>query len=190
MSVRKKKIALGLSGASGAPYFLRLLDRLEARDDVELHLLASEGGIRVLRQETDLNWPIPGTGIKKVHTNKNIGSCLAAGSYDLDAFVVIPCSMNTLGAIAAGLAQTLIYRCAGVQLKEGRRLILVPRETPLSLISLRAMVTLREAGAVIMPAMPAFYHHPKTVDDLVDTLVDRILDHLHIDDPQIKRWNP
>ncbi|CAM2064912.1 Flavin prenyltransferase UbiX [Sulfidibacter corallicola] len=186
----RRKIALALTGASGAPYFLRCLERLRGRDDVELHLVASEGGKRVLHDELGMKWSEVETRGCIVHPLKNIGASIASGSFGLEALVVVPCSMSTLSAISVGLAENLVHRAAAVQLKESRRLILVPRETPLSLINLRAMVTLREAGAVIMPASPGFYQQPETVTDLVDTVVDRIIDHLQLADETIFRWNP
>lgn len=185
-----KKIALALTGASGAPYFLRLLERLRARADVEGHLLASEGGKRVLWEESGVKWADIETGGFTIHANRDIGANLASGSYRLDALAVVPCSMNTISAAACGLAGNLILRTAAVQLKEGRKLIVVPREAPLSLINLKAMTTLCEAGAVLLPAMPGFYHHPATIGDLVDSVVDRILDHLGLEDEAIRRWNP
>jgi 4-hydroxy-3-polyprenylbenzoate decarboxylase len=185
-----KHIALAFSGASGAPYFQRLVERLGEREDVTLHLVISEGGKRVLAAEADQDWREVIQERFEVHTNKNIGASIASGSFRLDALVVVPCSMNTLAAIAYGLAGNLIQRAAAVQLKERRKVILVPRETPLSLLNLRAMTTACEAGALILPAMPSYYHNPKTVTDLVDTVVDRVIDHLDLEDPTVKRWNP
>ncbi len=190
MSSKHQKIALALSGASGVPYFLRLLERLRRHPGLELHLVASEGGRRVLAEESNLKWPLPDTEDLVTHANKNIGASIASGSFDLAALVVIPCSMHTVSAISMGLADNLIQRCAAVQLKESRRLILVPRETPLSLINLRAMTMVKEAGAVLLPASPGFYHKPETIEDLLDTVVDRVLDHIDIEDLHIKRWNP
>lgn len=184
------KIAVAMTGASGAPYFLRLLERLRDRDELELHLLISEGGRRVLQEEVGVKWPPPQAEGLVVHGNKNIGASIASGSFSLHAMVIIPASTNTVSALAYGLAANLIHRCAAVQLKEDRKLIVVPRETPLSLPNLRALTALKEAGAVIMPASPGFYHNPQTIVDLVDTVVDRVLDHLDIEDPKIKRWNP
>jgi 4-hydroxy-3-polyprenylbenzoate decarboxylase len=185
-----RKIALALSGASGAPYFTRLLQRLAQRPEVELHLVASDGGRRVLLEESGVKWSALDKGDAVVHANADIGASPASGSFRLDALVVVPCSVHTLCAVATGLADNLILRCAAVQLKERRDLIMVLRETPLSLPALRAMVALNQAGGVVMPASPGFYHRPQTVTDLVDTVVDRILDHLHIEDNTIKRWNP
>lgn len=183
-------IALAFSGASGAPYFQRLVQRLGERDDITLHLVITEGGKRVLAAEADQDWRDVIEERYQIHTNKNIGASIASGSFQLKALVVVPCSMNTLAAIAHGLASNLIQRAAAVQLKERRKLILVPRETPLSLLNLRAMTTACEAGALLLPAMPSYYHKPQTVTDLVDTVVDRVIDHLDLPDPDIKRWNP
>ncbi len=185
-----KNLALALTGASGAPYYLRLLERLQAWPELRLHLLCSQGGRRVLAEEcgqrfADLNPPNA-----VVHDVKNIGASIASGSFPLDAMIILPASQNTVSAIAAGLAHTLILRAAAVQLKERRTLILVPREAPLSLINLRALTAVAEAGALVLPASPAFYHQPQTVTDLLDTVVDRVLDHAGVHDPQIKRWNP
>lgn len=188
------RLALGLTGASGIPYFVRLLERLRSRSDVELHLVSSEGGKRVLADEANLKWQDlvaeDADGAPVVHAFRNIGASLASGSFRLDAMVIIPCSMNTLSAVSLGLADNLITRAAAVQLKEGRKLILVPRETPLSLPNLRAMVAAREAGAVILPASPGFYHRPETIDGLVDTVVDRVLDQLNLADEAVRRWDP
>lgn len=188
--VSPKRIALAMTGASGGLYFLRLLARLLMRDDVEGHLMISEGGRRVLWEESGLKWADMDTGHFALHANKDIGASVASGSNPLDALVVVPCSMNTLGSMAWGISNNLILRTAAVQMKENRCIILVPRETPLSLVHLRAMVALREAGTMILPAMPGFYHQPKSIEDLVDTVVDRILDHLGLADSAIKRWEP
>lgn len=185
-----KHIALAFSGASGAPYFQRLVERLGNRSEVTLHLVFSEGGKRVLAAETAQDWREMIEDRFQLHTNKNIGASIASGSFQLNAMVVVPCSMNTMASIAHGLAGNLITRAAAVQLKERRKLILVPRETPLSLLNLRAMTTACEAGALILPAMPSYYHNPQSVTDLVDTVVDRVIDHLDLEDPDVKRWNP
>ncbi|MCB1053411.1 MAG: UbiX family flavin prenyltransferase [Acidobacteria bacterium] len=178
-----------MTGASGAPYFLRLLERLqqlEPRPEVSFSL--SDAARRVLSDEMgqkaqDLEFP----GFEQVPV-KDIGARVASGSSLNAGMVIVPCSMSTLCAIAYGITENLIHRAASVQLKEGRRLIVVPRETPLSLIHLRAMVQLKEAGATILPAMPGFYHQPESVMDLVDSVVDRILDQLGLPDAKIQRW--
>ena len=185
-----RRIVIALTGASGAPYFLRMLKRIRAFQGVDLHLVASEGGKRVLLEENGIKWQDLDFSGLTLHANKNIGASIASGSFRCDGMVVLPCSMNTLSCIASGITVNLVHRCAAVQLKEDRKLILAIRETPLSLINLRAMTTLREAGAVIMPASPGFYHNPETIDDLLDTVIDRIFDHLGLDDKHIKRWDP
>jgi len=190
MNARPLHIALAFSGASGAAYFTRLVERLGVISDVRLHLLITEGGRRVLQVEEGLSWPLSLPDGATIHANKDIGASLASGSFLLHGMVVVPCSMNTVAAVAAGLAGNLVTRCAAVQLKERRKLILVPRETPLSLPNLRAMTAVCEAGAVVLPASPGFYHKPQTVTDLVDTVVDRIIDQLGVDDKNIKRWDP
>ncbi|CAM2005926.1 UbiX family flavin prenyltransferase [Acanthopleuribacter pedis] len=190
MQTPRRRIGLALTGASGVAYFLRTLERLRAFPELELHLVASEGGKRVLHDEENMKWGDINTEGCVVHGTRNIGASIASGSNGLESLVVVPCSMSSLSAMAIGMAENLVHRAAAVQLKEGRTLIVVPRETPLSLISLRAMVTLREAGAVIMPASPGFYHQPQTVTDLVDSVVDRIIDHLEVADQAVRRWNP
>lgn len=179
-------LCLAITGASGAIYFHRLLERLIG---LGLHptLLASEAGRRVLLEECQLKW----SDLKAQHpceNEKNIGASIASGSARLDALVVVPCSMSSLSQMAYGLTANLIHRVASVQLKERRSLIVVPRETPLSLIHLKAMTALVQAGATLIPAMPGFYHQPTTVEEVADTVVDRILDHLALPDPKIKRW--
>lgn len=190
MSEPKLNLALALTGASGAPYFLRMVERLRSFPQVGVHLFCSEGGKRVLAEECGMRFADLDLGDAEVYDNRNIGARLASGSFKLDAFVILPCSQHSLCAIANGLAGNLVHRVAAVQLKERRKLVIVPRETPLSLIALRAMATVAEAGAVVMPASPGFYHQPKTIEDLLDTVVDRVFDQVGLNDPNIKRWNP
>lgn len=183
-----RNLGVALTGASGAAYFLRLIERLAMRDDVVLHLVASDAGRRVLKDETGLSWRDVGNGSNVKYPESDIGAAMASGSNPLDAMVICPASMSTMSAIAYGLTQNLIHRAAAVQLKEERKLILVPRETPISLAGLKAMVAVREAGATVMPACPGFYHKPTSVLELVDTIVDRILDHLELADDAVQRW--
>ena len=131
---------------------------------------------------------VPIGGRLTCHPFSNVGANIASGSFRTVGMLVIPCSMSTVGKIAAGLSSDLLQRAADVQLKEGRKLVLVPRETPFNLIHLRNLTTLAEAGARIVPASPAWYHHPKTIDDLVDFVVARALDQLDIDCVKIDRW--
>lgn len=196
-----KRITLALTGASGMAYGLRLLQCLLA-EGCQVDLLVSQAARVVARQELDLALPAdpdalaeqlrqryPG-GQLTVWGEKAWFSPVASGSNPADAMVVCPCSMGSLAAIAHGLASTLITRAADVMLKERRPLVLVARETPLSLIHLRNMTQLAEAGATLLPACPGFYHRPQSVQDLIDSIVARVLDHLglRLDNPLLPRW--
>ncbi len=194
-----KHIAIALTGASGAAYGLRLLECLLAAD-CRVSLMLSQAARIVLKQELDLNLPTesaalvdllqqryPG-GELAAYGEKEWFSPLASGSGAADAMVICPCSMGTLAAVAHGLADNLIARAADVMLKERRSLILVPRETPFSLIHLRNMTQLAEAGAVILPANPGFYYRPEGVAAIVDFVVARILDQLGVAQTLMPRW--
>ncbi|MBK7992745.1 MAG: UbiX family flavin prenyltransferase [Blastocatellia bacterium] len=187
-----KKIIVGITGASGAIYAQRLLHYLEESPLVEtINLVITSAATTVIREELSLKFSgvrqtdaelllgRPTTKIKHFPA-KDIGASIASGSYPVDAMVIIPCSVNTLGMLAAGIVRDLVHRAADVTLKESRRLILVPRETPLNRIHLENLLKLHQAGATIIPAMPAFYHNPSTILDLVDHFVFRILDHLGV----------
>jgi len=189
-----------ITGASGAVYALRLMSALAARG-VVLHVVASQWGARVLLEETGRPlgyWlgklrtqggPEGGPALIRLHDNSDFSASIASGSFRLSGTVIAPCSMGTLGAISSGTCLNLIHRAGAVALKEGWPLIVVPRETPLSLVSIRAMPQLKEAGAVILPASPSFYGKPKDIESLVDTVVYRILDHLGIVDKNVFRWS-
>lgn len=197
----QKTITLAFTGASGMPYGVRLLQCL-IDSGARVYLLYSQVAQIVARQEMDLALPAraseaqeffarrfgPQPGQLTVFGREEWFAPVASGSNPADAMVVCPCTVGTLGAIAAGLAQSLIERAADVVLKERRPLILVPRETPLSAIHLENMLKLARAGAVILPANPGFYHHPRSVQDLVDFVVARVLDHLGIENALIPRW--
>jgi len=190
-------VFLGITGASGAPYAARLLDALAAAD-CEIGVSASGAGVEVLATEL--------YGNAKLSRDETLARLLehapqatlydandwkapyASGSAKVDAYVICPCSMGTLGTIASGAMQNLIHRAASVAIKEERRLILMQRETPLSAIHLRNMLTLREAGATILFLAPGFYHGAETVDDLVDFIVARALDQLGLENVAAKRW--
>ena len=181
----RNPLIVAMTGASGAPYGVRLLRRLIALG-VAVDLVVSEAAERVLHSELgitsstrDLIGSEPGELLAR-HRLDDIGAAIASGSYPTRGMVVIPCSMGTLARIAHGISQNLIERAADVQMKEGRPLVVVVRESPLSLIHLRNMVLLKEAGATVLPASPGFYHRPKTVDDLLDFVVDRCLTTLEI----------
>lgn len=194
-------IALALTGASGVQYGLRLLQCLLAAGR-PVHLMLSKPALVVIGTETDEK--IPGRpaeaervlaaryeaapGQLRVYGQEEWTSCVASGSGAPGAMVVCPCSMATLSAIAVGASRSLIERAADVMLKERRRLILVPRETPFSTIHLRNMLTVAEAGGIILPANPGFYHRPDTAGELVDYIVARVLDHLDVEQALLPRW--
>src|ERR671924_577991 len=193
------RIFLGITGASGAPYAARLVEVL-ARVDVELGICASSAGIEVLATElygnprlsrdetlTRLLEHAEGGNVT-VYEPNDWKAPYASGSAKVDAYVICPCSMGTLGTIASGAMSNLIHRAASVALKEDRKLVLVPRETPLSAIHLRNMLELRQAGAVILFGAPGFYHGAETVNDLVDFVVGRCLDQLGLENALIRRW--
>jgi flavin prenyltransferase len=185
-----------MTGASGAAYGLRLLGELASPTgpcpDAELHLVASEWARAVILEETGRtldDWVAElDEGRVVSHRPDNLASPLSSGSFRLSGTVVVPCSMGTAGALAAGISTNLIQRAGAVALKEGWPLVLVPRESPLSLVGLRALVSLKEAGATILPASPGFYARPSGIDDLVDQIAARILDRLGLEMPGARRW--
>jgi len=187
-------IVLAITGASGAPYAVRLLEVL-ATHRIATWLIVSGHGWRLLQQESDigdvnaLQRATGGDWSSITHyTDEDRGAKPASGSQRTAGMVVCPCSMGTVSAIAQGSSRSLIERAADVTLKERRKLILVPRETPLSLVHLRNLVQVTEAGAVVIPAAPGFYHRPAKVADLVDFIVQRVLDQLGLDVAIGKRW--
>jgi flavin prenyltransferase len=186
-------IVVALTGASGAPYGLRLLQVL-ATHRVPVWLIPSSHGMRLLRDEcgidsmASLQAAIGDWSSVTVFPDDDRGALPASGSRKTGGMVVCPCSMGTVAAIAGGTSRSLVERAADVTLKERRRLILVPRETPLSLVHLRNLVAVTEAGALVIPAAPGFYHRPTQVAELVDFIVQRILDHLELDIEIGRRW--
>jgi 4-hydroxy-3-polyprenylbenzoate decarboxylase len=192
------RIFLGITGASGAPYAARLLESLAAAD-CEVGVCASRAGIEVLATELygDARLAPDETlqrllehagGSATLYDSQDWRAPYASGSAQVDAYVICPCSMGTLGTIASGAMQNLIHRAASVALKEERKLVLVPRETPLSAIHLENMLTLKRAGATILFAAPGFYHGAEKVADLVDFVVGRCLDLLGLENALVKRW--
>jgi 4-hydroxy-3-polyprenylbenzoate decarboxylase len=179
------RILLGITGASGAIYAQRLLDNLNAQEH-ELHVVLSQYAQAVIAEELPEGLRLP-PGVKS-HSLKSMNAPFASGSNAMDAMVIMPCSMGTLGRIAHGLSQDVLLRAADVALKERKKLILVPREAPLSLVHVKNFEILLQAGAVIIPANPSFYTHPKTVEEVVDTVVARVLDHLGLPQQLVKRW--
>lgn len=184
----KKRLVVGLSGASGAILGIRLLQVVRQLGLAETHLVVSPAAREIIAQETD--WPVSAVEAlaDQVYPHDDVGAAIASGSFRHRGMVIIPCSMGTLGRIAHGTSDDLITRAADVCLKERRKLILVPRETPFSLVHINNMKTVTEAGAIVLPAAPPFYHNPKSIMDLVDAVVGRILDHLGIDSAKTPRW--
>jgi 4-hydroxy-3-polyprenylbenzoate decarboxylase len=196
-----KPLIIGVSGASGLIYAVHALKYLLAAD-YTIELVASRATYMVWQAEENIRMPTEPdqqelfwrdqagvkTGVLNCHRWGDVGDNIASGSFRTLGMVIIPCSMSTVGKIAAGLSSDLLERAADVQIKEGKPLVVVPRETPFSLIHLRNLTTLAEAGVKIVPAIPAWYHHPKTIEDLVDFVVARTLDTLDIDCIPLERW--
>jgi len=168
-----------LTGASGSIYGLKLVRALK-RLGHEVHLVVSKWGADTLLHETDVTVEQLGAEVDTVYDEHDLSAGPASGSFHLDSMAVVPCSMKTLAGIAHGYADNLITRAADCCLKERKTLVLVPRETPLNLIHIRNMELVTEAGAIVLPASPAFWHKPDTVEELVDSIVDRILVHMHV----------
>ncbi|MFA5347361.1 MAG: UbiX family flavin prenyltransferase [Methanoregula sp.] len=178
----QKEFVIGISGASGACYARRLLEMLCR--DAKVHIIVSDVAGEIAAHEG-----VSFEGFTAMyHDIDKMGASIASGSHYVDGMVVIPCSVKTLAAIASGYADNLITRTADVCIKEHRPCILVTREMPLSKIHLRNMLAAADAGATIMPACPGFYHNPRTIDDLVDMVVARVLDHLGMEHTLVKRW--
>lgn len=195
-------VTLGITGASGLIYAVRAVKYL-LEAEIPVELVASKATYQVWKAEQGLQMPaevtaqsdfwreqagVPIAGKLRCHPWSDVGANIASGSFKTQGMVIMPCSMSTVGKLAAGLSSDLLERAADVQLKEGKPLVLVPRETPFSLIHLRNLVTLAEAGARIVPAIPAWYHQPQTVLDLVDFVVARALDQFDLDCVPLKRW--
>jgi 4-hydroxy-3-polyprenylbenzoate decarboxylase len=199
--VAPRTIAVAITGASGALYAVRTMAALLERG-CRLELVVSDYGRRLLRDELGEGAAIErigpyleekyGEGVRRgsldLHSNKDLGATIASGSHDCDSMVIVPCSMKTLAGVAHGLSRNLVERAADVMLKERRRLVIVPRETPMSLPQLRNMVLCAEAGAMIMPAMPAFYQLPNTLDDLADFIAGKILSALGFSHQLYPAW--
>jgi len=183
-----RRVIVAISGASGAIYGLRLLQQLRDQPDVETHLVVSDAGWLNLRQESVLDPAAVPVLADHTHDIRNVGATIASGSFRCHGMVIAPCSMRTLAAVALGLSDNLITRAADVMLKERRRLILMTREAPLNLAHLRNMVSITEMGAIVYPPVPAFYHRPASVDELVDHTVSRVLDLLDLPGASTPRW--
>jgi 4-hydroxy-3-polyprenylbenzoate decarboxylase len=182
----KKRIVIGITGASGARYGIRLLEALKGK--AETFLVISEQAAELIEYETSYKVSDVIKMASHHYEDTDFYAPIASGSFKFDAMVIVPCSMKTLSAVANGYADTLIGRAADVSLKEGKRLVLVTREMPLSLIHLENMVKVKHAGGCIMPACPGFYNKPESIDDLVNNVAGRIMDQIGIDNDIFHRW--
>jgi len=184
-----KRITVAISGASGAVYGVRLLQRLRGLADVQTHLVVSDAGWLNVQQELGMPCAEVEALADVMYPVRDIGSAIASGSFRCDGMVIAPCSMRTLAAVALGLSDNLITRAADVMLKERRKLILMVRETPLNLAHLRNMTSVTEMGGIVFPPVPGFYHRPQTIDEMVDHSVSRVLDLLGLPQADAVRWN-
>ncbi|MWC28467.1 UbiX family flavin prenyltransferase [Paenibacillus sp. MMS18-CY102] len=196
---RPSRWVVGITGASGSLYGIRLIEVL-LQAGIHVHVVVTDAGWRVLKEE--LGWDVTRRqsvfeerfgalateGQLTFHPNADIGASIASGSFRVDGMVIMPCSMGTLASLAHGISDDLMTRAADVMIKEGRKLILVPRETPLHAIHLENMLTLAKLGVKLIPAMPAFYYGPQTILDLVDFLVGKVLDMMPLDHNLFNRW--
>ena len=202
MTNNTKPLILGVTGASGLIYAVRALKFLLAAE-YEIELVASKSTYMVWQAEHEIRMPgepdkqaqfwreqagVPAQGKLRCHPWSDVGAGIASGSFRTLGMIIMPCSMSTVAKLAGGLSSDLLERAADVQIKEGRKLVIVPRETPLSLIHLRNLTTLAETGVRIVPAITAWYHNPQTIEDLVDFVVARALDQLDVDCIPIQRW--
>jgi 4-hydroxy-3-polyprenylbenzoate decarboxylase len=183
-----RRLVVGITGASGSIYGIRLLEALRKTPDVETHLVLSSSGKRTLAEETDYSLRAVEALAHVVYDDRDIGASPASGSFKTMGMVIAPCSIKTVSALATSFADTLIARAGDVTLKEGRPLVVVVRETPLHAGHLRQLLTLAEIGGVILPPVPAFYNRPKTIDDLVNHTVGRVLDRLGIEHALVPEW--
>jgi 4-hydroxy-3-polyprenylbenzoate decarboxylase len=188
-----KKIVVGITGASGSIYAKRLVEEL-LKKDIYTHIICTDTGKKVMKYETGIDLEQWVEELSKQYSHlmlediNNLFAGVASGSYKFDAAVILPCSMGTLAEISNGLAKNLLCRVADVALKESRRLIIVPRETPFNAIHLENMLKLSRLGVTILPAMPGFYHMPQTMEDLIDFVVGKVLDSLAIENTLFKKW--
>ena len=193
-----KRLIVGITGASAVIYGVRLLEVLSQLDEYEIHLTVSDSGAKALWEELQIRVDLDHFNLESLlgyssdrviyHHQSDIAASIASGSFRTEGMIIAPCSMGTIGCIVAGISRNLIHRAADVCIKERRKLVLVPRETPLSSIHLENMLKLSQLGVVILPAMPGFYHFPKTVDDMVNFVITKLLDGFGIDTGLIQRW--
>ena len=183
-----KRLVIAMTGASGALYGVRLLEQLRETSGVETHLMISDAAALNLHHELDIKRKEIEAVANVVHSVRDIGACVASGSFHSDGMVIAPCSMKTLASVAHGMCDNLITRAADVMLKERRRLVLMVRETPFNLAHLRNMTAVTEMGGIIFPPLPALYQRPQTVAEMVDHTVGRVLDLLSIEQTLAPEW--
>jgi 4-hydroxy-3-polyprenylbenzoate decarboxylase len=184
----RRRFVVGITGATGAIYGIRLLQILKTAPDVETHLVVSKAAERTITFETNLTMREVQAMADVTYNIQDIGAAISSGSFQVEGMIVAPCSMKTLSAVAGSMSTDLLSRSADVTLKEGRRLVLLVREAPLHLGHLRLMVHAAEIGAIIVPPVPAFYNFPKTLDDVINHTVGRVLDLFHLEAEIVKRW--
>lgn len=183
-----KRIVVAITGASGALYGIRLLQWLRANQQIETHLMISDAGVLSVHHELDMKRKDIEALADVVHSVRDVGACVASGSFHSAGMIVAPCSMKTLGSIANGLSDNLISRAADVMLKERRRLVLMVRETPFNLAHLRNMTYVTEMGGIIYPPLPALYQKPQTIEEMIDHTAGRVLDLFDIDQALAPQW--
>jgi 4-hydroxy-3-polyprenylbenzoate decarboxylase len=188
MTQTSRRVIVGITGATGAVYGVRLLARLKAAGR-ETHLVASPAGLINVHHELGLDRKALETLADTAYHPADVGAAIASGSFATDAMVIAPCSMKTLASVAHGLSDNLLSRAADVTLKERRRLVLMVRETPFNLAHLRNMTSVTEMGGVVFPPLPAFYHRPASIDDMVDDTVERVLALLGVETAEPRSWN-
>ena len=184
-----KRLIVAITGASGARYGVRLLELLRATEGIETHLMISDAAALNLHHELDVKRKDIEALAHYVHSVRDIGACVASGSFRADGMVIAPCSMKTLAAVAHGMCDNLITRAADVTLKERRRLVLLVRETPFNLAHLRNMTAVTEMGGIIFPPLPALYQRPQSIDEMIDHTVGRVMDMLGLEQSLAPEWN-
>jgi 4-hydroxy-3-polyprenylbenzoate decarboxylase len=184
-----KRLIVAITGASGARYGVRLLELLRATEGIETHLMISDAAALNLHHELDVKRKDIEALAHHVHSVRDIGACVASGSFRADGMVIAPCSMKTLAAVAHGMCDNLITRAADVTLKERRRLVLLVRETPFNLAHLRNMTAVTEMGGIIFPPLPALYQRPQSIDEMIDHTVGRVMDMLGLEQSLAPEWN-
>lgn len=190
--IPRRRFIVGITGATGALYAIRMLQALKGVPDIESHLVISPSGVLNIKYELDITRQDVHALADRVYSFRDVGATLASGSFATAGMVVVPCSMRTLAAVAHGFSDNLITRAADVTLKERRRLVMMVRETPLNLAHLRNMTAVTEMGGIIFPPLPAFYLHPKSLDDIIDHTVARVLElfDIHVPGPHWEGMRP